>query len=41
MVYCTDCENDGRVSIYDGNTWETLMQTSSAGNPPVITTVSC
>ena len=38
MVYCTDCEAEGRVSIYDGNTWELLMQTTSAGQPPTITT---
>lgn len=38
MVYCTDCEAEGRVSIYDGNTWELFMQTTSAGQPPIITT---
>jgi hypothetical protein len=36
MVYCTDCSNDGRVSVYDGNTWELLSQTNSAGSYAVI-----
>ena len=36
MVYCTDCENDGRVSVYDGNTWELLSQTNSSGSYAVI-----
>ena len=36
MVYCTDCETDGRVSVFDGNTWEILSQTNSAGSYAVI-----
>ena len=36
MVYCTDCEAEGRVSIYDGNTWELLSQTNSTGSYAVI-----
>jgi len=38
IVYCTDCVNEGRVSIYDGNTWELLMQTTSVGQPPILIT---
>jgi len=36
MVYCTDCEIEGRVSIYDGSTWELLSQTNSTGSYAVI-----
>jgi len=36
IVYCTDCVNEGRVSVYDGNTWELLSQTNSTGSYAVI-----
>jgi len=36
MVYCTDCETEGRVSVYDGSTWELLSQTNSTGSYAVI-----
>lgn len=36
MVYCTDCETEGRVSVFDGNTWELLSQTNSSGRYAVI-----
>ena len=36
MVYCTDCETDGRVSVFDGNTWELISQTNSTGSYAVI-----
>jgi hypothetical protein len=36
MVYCTDCETEGRVSVYDGNTWELLSQTNSTGSYALI-----
>lgn len=36
MVYCTDCETEGRVSVYDGSTWELLNQTNSTGSYAVI-----
>ena len=38
VVYCTDCETEGRVSVFNGNTWELLLQTESAGHPPIMTT---
>jgi hypothetical protein len=36
MVYCTDCEAEGRVSVFDGNTWELLSQTNSSDRYAVI-----
>lgn len=37
MVYCTDCEANGRISYYNGVSWELLMPQPSAGQPPIIT----
>ena len=36
VVYCTDCETEGRISVYDGSTWELLGQTNSTGSYAVI-----
>ena len=36
IVYCTDCETEGRVSVFDGSTWELLSQTNSTGSYAVI-----
>lgn len=36
VVYCTDCETEGRISVYDGSTWELLSQTNSTGSYAVI-----
>lgn len=38
MIYCTDCEANGRISYHNGISWELLMPEPSAGQPPIITT---
>ena len=37
MIYCTDCEANGRISYHNGVSWELLMPQPSAGQPPIIT----
>lgn len=37
MIYCTDCEANGRISYHNGDSWELLMPQPSAGQPPIIT----